>query len=123
LGAHDLLVFNAGSHRLGWRLWRDGEERRVDLDGRLRVNNSFAVRDAARAGLGIAQLPEVVAAEALRTGELQAVLPDWRPAPVPVHALFPSTRYLTPKVRAFIDHAVAEFNAPPALRTSSGTAT
>jgi hypothetical protein len=28
-----------------------------------------------------------------------------------VHAVFPGTRYLTPKVRAFIDHAVAGFDA------------
>jgi len=109
LPQHDLLVFTAGSHRVGWRLARGSESRRVDAPARLRINNSFAVRDAAIQGLGIAQLPMVVADMALASTELARVLPEWHPPAVPVHALFPSNRYLTPKVRAFIDHAVHAF--------------
>ena len=113
LRGHDLLVFTAGSHRAGWRLRRGDEEFRVDAGARLRVNNSFAVRDAAGNGLGIAQLPLVVAGAAVEAGALVRVLPEWQPPSVPVHALFPSTRYLTPKVRAFIDHAVRAFDGEP----------
>jgi DNA-binding transcriptional LysR family regulator len=51
----------------------------------------------------------VVASPALSSTELTRVLPEWHPPAVPVHALFPSNRYLTPKVRAFIDHAVHAF--------------
>jgi DNA-binding transcriptional LysR family regulator len=109
LPQHDLLVFTAGSHRVGWRLARGSESRRVEAPARLRINNSFAVRDAAMQGLGIAQLPIVVADVALASTELTWVLPEWHPPAVPVHALFPSNRYLTPKVRAFIDHAVQAF--------------
>jgi LysR family transcriptional regulator, regulator for bpeEF and oprC len=109
LPQHDLLVFTAGSHRAGWRLAQGSENRRIDAPARLRINNSFAVRDAAIRGLGIAQLPVVVANPALSSTELARVLPEWHPPAVPVHALFPSNRYLTPKVRAFIDHAVHAF--------------
>jgi DNA-binding transcriptional LysR family regulator len=109
LPQHDLLVFTAGSQRVGWRLAQGSESRRIDAPARLRINNSFAVRDAAIRGLGIAQLPVVVASPALSSTELTRVLPDWHPPAVPVHALFPSNRYLTPKVRAFIDHAVHAF--------------
>jgi LysR family transcriptional regulator for bpeEF and oprC len=114
LPQHDLLVFTAGSHRVGWRLARGSESRRVEAPARLRINNSFAVRDAAIQGLGIAQLPMVVADMALASTELTRVLPEWHPPAVPVHALFPSNRYLTPKVRAFIDHAVHAFPAEAA---------
>lgn len=114
LPQHDLLVFTAGSHRATWRLTHDGETRRIEVSARLRVNNSFAVRDAAMQGLGIAQLPLLVADAALSTAELTRVLPQWSPPAVPVHALFPSSRYLTPKVRAFIDHAVQAFSAAAA---------
>jgi LysR family transcriptional regulator for bpeEF and oprC len=114
LPRHDLLVFTAGSHRVGWRLARGSESRRVEAPARLRINNSFAVRDAAIQGLGIAQLPMVVADMALASTELTRVLPEWHPPAVPVHALFPSNRYLTPKVRAFIDHAVHAFPAEAA---------
>jgi DNA-binding transcriptional LysR family regulator len=37
------------------------------------------------------------------------VLPDWQLPSAPVHAVFASARYLTPKVRAFIDLAVEAF--------------
>ena len=83
----------------------------MDAAGRLRINNSFAVRDAAVRGLGIALLPLAVARQALAAGALLRVLPAWSPPTVPVHAVFPGTRYLTPKVRAFIDHAVDGFDA------------
>jgi LysR family transcriptional regulator for bpeEF and oprC len=108
LSRHRLLAFAAGSHRGGIALERDGTTRRVDVAARIRVNNVFAIRDAAVAGLGFAQLPEVVARSA-PPGTLQRVLPAWSIAPVPVSAVFPSNRYLTPKVRAFIDHAVESF--------------
>lgn len=111
LAQHDLLVFTAGSHRVGWRLVQGSENRRIEVPARLRINNSFAVRDAAIQGLGIAQLPALVANAALSSAQLTRVLPDWHPPAVPVHALFPSNRYLTPKVRAFIDHAVHAFSA------------
>lgn len=114
LSQHDLLVFTAGSHRVGWRLARGSETRRIEAPARLRINNSFAVRDAAIRGLGIAQLPALVADAALASTQLTRVLPDWHPPAVPVHALFPSNRYLTPKVRAFIDHAVQAFSAEAA---------
>jgi DNA-binding transcriptional LysR family regulator len=107
LPQHDLLMFTAGSHGSGWRLGRGPEQHRVDAPARLRINNSFSVRDAALEGLGIAQLPLLVANESVASGALVRVLPDWSPPAVPIHALFPGSRYLTPKVRAFIDLAVA----------------
>jgi DNA-binding transcriptional LysR family regulator len=108
LSRHHLLMFRAGSHR-AWRLARGDEVARVGAGARLSVNNSFAVRDAAIAGLGIAQLPLVIAGDSVSAGALTRVLADWQPSPVPVHALYPSARYLTPKVRAFIDHALEVF--------------
>jgi DNA-binding transcriptional LysR family regulator len=109
LARHDLLRFSGGAHRQGWTLTRAGDERKVEAAGRLRINNSFAVRDAAAQGLGIAQMPLAVADEALREGALTRVLPEWSPPAVPVHAVFAGTRYLTPKVRTFIDYAVEAF--------------
>lgn len=52
----------------------------------------------------IAPLVGIDAAQ--RDGLLVTVLSDWAPPPIPVHAVFASARYLTPKVRAFIDLAV-----------------
>jgi DNA-binding transcriptional LysR family regulator len=109
LAAHRLLAFTGGADQGSWRLTRADQEARIEVSGRLRINNSFAVRDAAIQGLGIAKLPLLIASASAASGELRAVLPEWLSPVVPVHAVFPSSRYLTPKVRAFIDHAVAAF--------------
>lgn len=107
LRSHELLIFSAGASAAGWRFARGGDEVRVAGSARLRVNNSFAVRDAALRGLGIAALPRWLAAEGIGDGRLVPLLPRWSLPSVPVHAVFASARYLTPKVRAFIDLAAS----------------
>ena len=112
-----MLAFTGGSHLASWELTRDGLRQRPALHPRLRANNVFAVRDAAAEGLGIAQAPLVVAQPLRLRGHLVPVLADWTLPSVPVHAVFASARYLTPKVRAFIDLAVEamlEVTAAPA---------
>lgn len=118
---HALLAFNAGSQRQVWLLRRGDEACPVNTEGRarLRVNSRFAVCDAAVQGLGIGLLPHQVAELPLAQGRLVPVLVGWQPPPVPVHAVFASTRYLAPKVRAFIDHAVASFDADEAPDTAA----
>lgn len=108
LAAHEILAFAGGSQQTTWTLHAGDDSARIALQPRLRANNVFAVRDAAAAGLGIAQLPLIVAATAVNAGHLRRVLPQWAAPAVPVNAVFASARYLTPKVRAFIDLAVAE---------------
>ena len=106
---HSLLAFSASRGLRAWRLRRADEQITIKGSIRLKVNNSFAVRDAAVLGLGIAQLPRWLAQPEVSEGRLKAVLPDWTLAPVPVHALFPSGKYLSPKVRAFIELASNDF--------------
>lgn len=120
LRRHALIMFSAGTQRRGWKLLPEGvsgpgEVVRIEGPARLRVNDSFAVRDAVARGLGIAQLPLLVVGHAHGgqgghgprsddgTEGLVRVLPQWAREPVPVHAVYPSHRYLSPKVRAFID--------------------
>ena len=106
LSGHDLLAFANASHQATLVLTRDSCHEQVKLTPRLKANNVFAVRDAAVAGLGIAQLPLIVAARSAEGGQLCPILADWTLPKVPVQAVFASARYLTPKVRAFIDLAV-----------------
>lgn len=119
LASHDTVVFSVASGSATWTLHSGTQQQAVALEPRLRANNVFAVRDGAVAALGVAQLPLVVAASALQAEQLVRVLPDWAGAPVPVHAVFASARYLTPKVRAFIDlaaQAMAVGTASPSPR-------
>jgi LysR family transcriptional regulator, regulator for bpeEF and oprC len=118
LQQHGLVMFSGGAFKRGWELIPPQASHdavlRVVGPARLRVNNSFAVRDALHQGLGIGQLPLLVAADSVAIGKLVRVLPQWQFAPVAVHAVYPSHRYLSPKVRTFIDLALARF--PQATR-------
>lgn len=65
------------------------------------------------AGAGIGRLPEFHASGALADGSLVRVLPDWEGDAVQAHALYPSHRSLSAKVRVFIDALVEHFAVSP----------
>ncbi len=67
------------------------------------ADNSATLRAFALTGQGVAILPEWLIAEDLQQGRLQRLLPDHRFAQQGVYALYPDTRHLPLKVRAFID--------------------
>ena len=67
------------------------------------ADNSTTLRAFALTGQGVAILPEWLIAEDLQQGRLQRLLPDHRFAQQGVYALYPDTRHLPLKVRAFID--------------------
>lgn len=119
LAAHDLIAFSPAGKPMPLRLQdADGRIEIVEAAPRLRVDSRYAQRDATLAGLGIAENLEAISADDVAAGRLMPVLPGWTRAPVPVHAVFPSQRYLTPKVRAFVEHALAHFPArAPAMRS------
>lgn len=109
LAQHALIRFSGSRQRLVWAFTRETETQRIEPAARLNANNSFAVRDATIDGLGIGQLPWLLAGPSVAAGTLHPVLSDWQLPIAPVHAVFASARYLTPKVRSFIDLAVASF--------------
>lgn len=85
--------------------------REMPIDLRFASDNLLLVRDAAVAGMGVAQLPLSLCRPDFETGRLQLVAPDWRPPQVSLHVLYPSRRALTPAGRAFIG-ALADAFAP-----------
>ncbi|AMJ60006.1 LysR family transcriptional regulator [Bosea sp. PAMC 26642] len=80
----------------------------------LRINDGAAVRDAACAGLGIAWMATWCAADELRSGALVPALPEFPLVSTQtLWALYPSSRELAPKVRAFIDWMVDRIGPDP----------
>ena len=51
-------------------------------------------------------MPHLMIREGVDAGEAVRILPDWSRIPVPIHAVFASSRYMNPAVRAFVDLAV-----------------
>lgn len=86
-----------------------GLRQTVKVSGTLESNNCDALREALLAGLGVALRPTWDLGDDVRSGRLVRVLPAWRIPPLPVQAVYPGTRTLAPKVRAFIDHVATVF--------------
>lgn len=87
----------------------DGENRVYNLPNLIAVNDADAYTAAALAGLGIIQLPRYHALDHIRAGRLREILQPWRPAPMPVQAVYPAHRQLSPRVRVFVDFLAALF--------------
>jgi len=93
-----------------WRLeGPDGATAEVAHAPRLVTDDMVALCFAASHGLGVVQLPTMMAAARLAEGLLVDVLPDWAPRGGVVHAVFPSRRGLLPSVRSLIDFLAVEF--------------
>ena len=86
----------------------------IKIKSLLRTDNGEAVRDACVGGIGITICSVWCAYQELRSGELVQVLKDYPLASqTSVWALYPSSRLLAPKVRAFIDYFIEHFGETP----------
>ena len=86
------------------------------LDHHLVVNDTITYVAAGVAGLGIIQAPTYAVHEAVKDGRLVALLQDRQTPTIPVHVLYAPNRYLSAKVRVFIDWVVALFERHENLR-------
>ena len=85
----------------------------LKVKGRLRTDHGEAMRDASVGGLGISINSTWSVYEHLKRGELVQVLPNFPLlADADIWAVYPSSRLLAPKVRAFIDFFAERFSAP-----------
>jgi len=85
-----------------------GGEAVIPHQPRLVTGDMTALREAAKAGVGVVQLPTMVVWDEIRDGALVDVLPSWRPRSGIIHAVFPSRRGLLPSVRALLDFLGSE---------------
>lgn len=90
---------------LAWRLTGpDGTPLEVEASGRYAANSAHAARDACRAGIGLAMLPDFVAQPSLQRGEIVDAFPGWAGPDVGVYAVVLQRRWVSAAVRALVDH-------------------
>ncbi|MGY3944854.1 LysR family transcriptional regulator [Aeromonas tecta] len=105
LAGHRLVHYGTGLGRgePGFEyLGEDGRPATLPMTVSLTVNDSESYLAAARAGLGIIQMPRVGVEALLASGELVSILPQWQAPPLPIHALYAHRRQLAPRVQLFI---------------------
>jgi LysR family transcriptional regulator for bpeEF and oprC len=81
----------------------------VKMRGMVAVNDAEAYLSCGLKGLGIIQVPLFMARTHLETGKLVEVLPDFKPLPQPISAVYPHKLHLSPNVRVFVDWIVELF--------------
>jgi len=86
-----------------WEFEKDGREVKVRVDGQLIFNTIRQRLDSALQGLGLAYMPEDVAAPCIASGELVWVLEDWCPPFSGYHLYYPSGRHASPAFSMLID--------------------
>ncbi len=111
LGALPSVGLGPAHRKHVWELeGPDGARASVSHSPRLITDDMAQLKSAALLGVGVAQLPTMVAAKEIEAGLLVDILPDWRPRSGVVHAVFPTRRGLLPAVRSLVDHLADEFS-------------
>jgi DNA-binding transcriptional LysR family regulator len=101
LDAHAVIAFSGAAFKLG--------HRRVVFA----TDSILAAREAARGGIGIAELPDYLARDDVAAGALREVLPGAVPVTRKIYALYLPSPYLPPQLRAFVDLLVSDAAARP----------
>ena len=108
---HSLIT---ASQWLQWHMTGPAnQEVNFQVKPRLQVNDFASLYALTLAGAGISPLPMLIAAPAVRAGNLVPVLTDWPFDASPIHALYPSNRHLSAKVRSFVDFVIESIRPNP----------
>lgn len=111
---HQCLVYNLLKDFEHWHLQgADGRTIKTKIHPALKAGNGEFLRDAAVAGLGIVLIPAFIAYKEISAGSLQPLLCDYTVPPIEAYAVYPHTRHLSQRVRAFVDFLVARFAGVP----------
>ena len=104
LGRHDCLCYSNVPTPDVWRFSGPGQQNvAVQVRARITVNSGEAMLPALRLGVGIARLPDFIVGDDLKSGALEEILVDWRPAPLGLHLVTPPSRLRPARVEALLD--------------------
>lgn len=106
---HACLCLSLTELRTRWSFEGPDGSVSVPVSGPLMADHDDPLLRAALAGLGVLMQPREVVREALEDGQLVQILPGYRVPSRPLHVLYAPDRRVTPKLRSFLDFAVAAF--------------
>lgn len=114
LSDHRCLVYSNLENADYW-IYRkdDGKGKSVRLNSVMAANSGDMLRKIAIDGLGIIMQPMFIAHESIKRGDLVPILANYRWPVATAYAIYPPTRHLSYRVRAFIDFLVEYFEGTP----------
>ncbi len=103
VASHQTIQFGTTAAQPEWRFVEDGRDIGVACTPRFITNSSDAAVQYAEQGGGLTRVMFYQAADALKAGRLAIVLARFEQPPLPIHIVYPTSRLLSAKVRAFVD--------------------
>ncbi|MBL8497852.1 LysR family transcriptional regulator [Nitrosomonas sp. JL21] len=111
---HRCLVYNLISNLENWNIFdATGQLIKTRITPYLKASNGEFLRDAAADGQGIVLLPTFIVYRDIESGALLPLLTSYRYSPLAAYAIYPQTRHLSQRVRAFVEFLVKRFEGGP----------
>ncbi len=112
LAQHSMISYAYWSTRGEWRFDGPDGPAVVRVKPTLCTNNGDTCRQAALAGRGIVLQPSFIVGNDVRDGTLVELMPQYRSSELGIYAVYPTRRYVLPRVRALIDFLAEHFREP-----------
>ncbi len=113
LAFHSCLVYSNTYRPDTWILHGAEGDQSIKVSGPVCADNGDILKAAAIAGLGITLLPTFIVGPEINARRLEQILADYCPIEISIYAIFPSRRYLSAKVRTFVDFLSEYFGDNP----------
>ena len=114
LKEHQCLVYSLLRDFEYWHLTdSNGGETRTKIQPTLKASTGEFLKDAAVEGMGIILVPSFIAYKEIELGTLVPVLEGYKTPQIDAYAIYPQTRHLSQRVRAFVDFLVKRFEGTP----------
>ena len=111
LNEHTLIRFSGRSVLSEWQFSDSGQTFTVRQPPRFTTNSVDAAINACRDGLGICAFLSYMVQASIKEGKLRRILRRFETDPIPITMLYPHTKLMSARVRAFIDFAAPHLRA------------
>ena len=100
---HNCLIYMPRNDMCKWEFLDKGKRKKIKVTGDIQCNSGDALRVASIQSRGITQLPTYMVGLDIQAGRLQAVLEDFEPEKQPIYAIYNHRKYISAKIKTFID--------------------
>lgn len=114
LSTHQCLVYSLLRDYDYWHLAdSNGKEIKIKIQPYLKASTGEFLRDAAVDGMGIILIPSFIVYKEIENGTLTPLFKDYKSFQLNAYTIYPQTRHLSQRVRAFVDFLIQRFEGTP----------
>ncbi len=113
LAQHDVMGYSLMAMGDQWQFTGPDGPVSAKVRPRMWTNNGDSCVAASLAGAGIQLQPTFLIDQELASGQLVEILPQFRSAELGIYAIYPSRKFVLPKVRALVDFLASKLGQVP----------